>query len=448
MVHISPMGRFFSINSTATIWVFVFYTFAAFTFVASAIAQNELGAEKQGSIHLEIGEGVLIPNTVAVEAVFVSDPEVADVRKSPEETIFLFGKSVGTTSFIATDNSGNKLFSFTIFVSHKLGEIQDMLSNRFPNEPVSVRSSRGSIMVSGSISNNRVHKSIFDSLEAALPETAIIDTTQILASNLVSLDVKILEVNKTQAERFGVDVNALIAANGFSIGVENRGTVRVGFNPEKQVSKLTATLDLLISNQVATVKTETSLSTLSGKQAVFEVGGEIPIPSFSTSGNTRDFSLNYKFVGLLLQFTPVRLEENKVLLNIASSVSNAEPSSLSVNGNAFPTLNTRRFTTEIELADQQSFLIAGLSQQGSLASLRQPKKDHQISRGLAELFSSNQVQSDSRELIILVTPLFRRPKLRSISLENIRPASNLEYIVSRKTRRKNVKIYGSVGFIY
>ncbi|WP_298966466.1 pilus assembly protein N-terminal domain-containing protein [uncultured Roseibium sp.] len=431
-------------------WVIAVFALIASVSVTQAIAQNgdRTNTESQGTLHVEIGEGILIPNTASVEAVFVSDPKVADVKDSPEETIFLFGKSVGTASLIATDTNGHELFRYTVVVSHQLGEIRNMLKSRFPDETLSVRSSRGSILVSGATSNERVRKSIFASLEAAVPETAIIDETTVVASNLVRLDVKLLEVNKTRAEQFGVDINALIAANGFSIGVKDRGTITAGFSPQDQSSRLSATLDLLITNQVATVKTETSLSAVSGKQAIFEVGGEIPVPSFTTDGNTRDFSLNYKFVGLLLQFTPARLEEDKVLLNIASSVSSTEPSSLSINGNAFPTLNTRRFKTDVELADKQSFLIAGLSQQSSLASLRQPKRGNQISRGLADLFSSNRVESESRELIILVTAYFRRPKRKPVALDAFRSPSNLEYLVGLKTRRKSVTIHGAVGFIY
>lgn len=402
----------------------------------------------QSSVHVEIGKGVLIPNTASVEAVFVSDPEVADVKDSPEETIFLFGKKVGTTNIVATDTNGKELFRFIVIVSHQISEIRDMLRNRFPNEAISVRSSRGSIMVSGVVSNERVHSHIFASLKAAVPETAILDETKVLASNLIRLDVKLLEVNKNQAERFGVDINALIAANGFSIGIGQRGRLFAGYNPKDQNIHLSAMLDLLLTNQVATIKTETSLSAISGKQATFEVGGEIPIPSFTTDGNTRDFSLTYKFVGLLLQFIPLRLEEDKVLLSITTSVSNTELSTMSVNGNEFPMLNTRRFKTDVELSNKQSFLIAGLSQQASLASLRLPRDGNQFSRGLASLFSNNRVQDDKRELIILVTTHFQRDGRVPVKTDVLRPRSNLEYLIARKTHQKSITIHGAAGFLY
>lgn len=451
MPNTVPKSPFVSCDAILKVAVRSLFCMLVSLWLATATAYAQ-GNNADGILHVEVGQGVLIPNTFGVESVFVSDPSVADLRDSPEETLFLFGKSVGTTSLIAADLNGDEMFRYTVVVSHQISEIKNMLIARFPAETVTLRSSRGSILVSGALSNARVREDLFASLEAAFPDTAIIDETTVVSSNIVRLDVKLLEVNSSRAEQFGVDISALVSVNGFSLGVQNRGVVTSGFDARDSSGglgvDLSATLDLLVSREIATIVTETSLSAVSSKEATFEVGGEIPVPTFTTDGNNRDFSLSYKFVGLLLEFIPLRVEENKVLLNIGSSITNIQDSSLAINGNTFPTLNTRRFKTDVELADKQSFVIAGLSQETSLASLRDAKNNNPTSRMVAALFGNDRTQSDRRELIIVVTPYFRQPERKRISPEVVRTLSNLEYLISKKIRRKHVTFHGTAGFIY
>ena len=106
-----------------------------------------LPAVAQERLIVEMGKGIFLPNTGAVETVFVADTNIADVTSSPGEAVFLFGKSVGETTLIATDLSGNEQFRFDVTVVLNLAEIRRSLDQRFGGEQIALSSARGSVMV-------------------------------------------------------------------------------------------------------------------------------------------------------------------------------------------------------------------------------------------------------------------------------------------------------------
>ncbi|MGL6210823.1 MAG: type II and III secretion system protein family protein [Paracoccaceae bacterium] len=384
---------------------------------------------------LEVGKGILLPGSEFVESVFVADTSIADANLSPSESVFLFGKSVGETSLIGAALNGDELFRYTIVVTENISELRRSLSRRFPGEALSLESSRGSILVTGTTSTEQVRQNVIRTVEAAVPSSAIIDELTVASSNLIRLKVRLLEVNRSRVSRFGVDWTALIADNGFTLGTSSRGNLSLGYD-ETAENSLNATVDLLVSNGVASIVQETSLSTVSGKDAEFSVGGEIPVPTFTgdtevnASGN---FSLDYKFIGTRLLFTPAEAKGNKLRLAISSSVTSAQATSSTVNGNVFPNLSTRSFRTDVELADKQSFVIAGLSKNETLSALRDPA-GNAPSRLINSILGRDTVNDTGQELVIIVTPFLSDFEPPRVAEAIIRRPSNLEYILGGGTQ--------------
>lgn len=412
----------------------------------STASASEILVNKGERLLLEVGEGTLMPEFQGVDALFVSDPEIADVKISPNNVAFLYGRTPGTTTLIATNASGDQLFSYSIIVIHAISGINEMLKQRFPEQQVSLNSFRGSIQLQGAVETKQIKAEIMKSLIAALPDIAILDQVVVDKPDLIRLDVKLVEVNKLTLEKQGVDWSGLVSHHGFSFGQQN-GKINLGYNAE-QSKRLELTLDLLVRNRHASIVTETSLLTVSGKEANFEVGGEIPIPTFTDkSESSNNYSLSYKFVGLNLVFSPRRIEEQKIALSILSSITSAMPSNVTINGNSFPTLNARRFNTDIELLDRQSFIIAGLSR-AEVFSLAHNFSGSKQPNKLTRLFSPDETQSDKQDFIILVTPYFNHDLDRGVSGNYIpRTQSNIEHLIQKKLG-KEVTIHGSGGFVY
>ena len=95
-------------------------------------------------------------------------------------------------------------------------------------------------------------------------------------------------------------------------------------------------------------------------EASFLAGGEFTVPVAQGSGANLAISVMFKEFGIRLTFTPV-VNGDRVHLKVRPEVSTLDfVNAIQLNGFRIPALSTRRATTEFELKDGQSFVIAGL----------------------------------------------------------------------------------------
>jgi pilus assembly protein CpaC len=405
----------------------------------------------QERIVLEVGKSVTLEDAGATETVFIADTSVADANASPGNRVFIFGKAVGETTLITTAVGTGEERSYLVTVTHALSELRGALSRRFPGQPISLQSARGSLFVSGIVSDDRQRENVIATLSAAAPGTSIIDELTVSGSNIIRLRVRLLEVNRERVEQFGIDWSGLVASSGFFVGTGDRGVIEIG-RRQSDADSLTAAINVLVSNGVATLAQETTLSTVSGDRAEFSVGGEIPVPSFVSDNDGADnsnFQLDYKFVGTKLVFLPARAPGNKLRLTIESTISSALQATSTVNGNTFPNLSTRSFRTNVELGDGQSFVIAGLSRQSTNADLRNAK-DNGLSRAVDTVFGRDTVSGSNQELVVIVTPFLGEMRVELPSITRLPPRqSNLEFILSGGTAGGvRAGTLGPAGFKY
>jgi pilus assembly protein CpaC len=326
---------------------------------------------------------------------------------------------------------GGGEISYRVVVTHQLSEIRSVLSSRFPGEQISLESSRGSLMVTGVVSSERVRATIMETLSNAIQGGSIIDQITVGGSNVIRLRVVLLEVSRNEAENFGIDWSATVSNNGFFIGADNRGVLRLGKSDDAE-SGLSAVVDLLVSTGIATIVQETVLTTVNGEQAQFSIGGEIPVPSVINQGTDAEvgnFQLDYKFIGTVLNFTPSIGDGNKLRLLIESEISSETGKVSSVNANTFPTLNSRSFRTTVELEDVRPFVVAGVSRNNSISEMRS-NRGTGLSRTIDAVFGTDRITSSTQELVIIVTPLLGDDTRIPIRNRLPDPTSNLEFILS------------------
>jgi hypothetical protein len=141
----------------------------------------------------------------------------------------------------------------------------------------------------------------------------------------------------------------------------------------------------------------------SGKDASFLAGGEIPIPVAQGTGGNVAISVQYKEFGVRLSFTPV-INGNRVHLKVKPEVSTLDfANSVSLQGFRIPALSTRRTETELELADGQTFAIAGLLNNNMTSTLQKIPGIGDIPI-LGLLFKSKAAQKNQTELVVMITP--------------------------------------------
>ena len=110
-----------------------------------------------------------------------------------------------------------------------------------------------------------------------------------------------------------------------------------------------------------------------------------------------------------LNFTPTVLGNGKISMMVNPEVSDLDfTRAVSLQGYIIPSVNTRRVSTVIELADGQSFAVAGLLKD----DLREVVTKFPVLGDipvLGALFRSSSYQKSETELVIIVTPHLVKP---------------------------------------
>ncbi|TQV63298.1 MAG: type II and III secretion system protein family protein, partial [Halothiobacillaceae bacterium] len=165
-------------------------------------------------------------------------------------------------------------------------------------------------------------------------------------------------------------------------------------------------LTALEEKGLAKVLAEPNLVSLSGQEANFLVGGEFPYPVPTGLGQ---FGIEFKEFGVGLKFTPTVLNSHKINLKLGAEVSSLDYSrGTSIGGTAVPGVATRRTATTVEVADGQSFAIAGLLQNNMNNAINQLPGLGTLPV-LGALFRSTDYQREESELVIIVTPRLVKP---------------------------------------
>jgi pilus assembly protein CpaC len=283
-----------------------------------------------------------------------------------------------------------------------------------------------SITLSGTVSSTSNLSQVLAVAESYYPKK-VINLLEVGGVHQVMLEVRVAEMSRSLLRRigfnfayisdglnnFGISLLSNITrlpASGFpaaSIVVGDR--VNAIFRFTGAGATWTTFIDALKEEGLLKIMAEPTLIALSGKTANFLAGGEFPIPVPQPSGVGTSITIEYKPFGVGLNFTPVVLSNKKISMQVAPEVSDLDFSkAVVIQGFVVPAINTRRASTTVELADGQSFAIAGLLNDNvrEVVSKFPILGDIPI---LGALFRSSTFQKNETELIIIVTPHLVKP---------------------------------------
>jgi pilus assembly protein CpaC len=148
---------------------------------------------------------------------------------------------------------------------------------------------------------------------------------------------------------------------------------------------------------------EPNLIAVNGKEASFLAGGQFPFPMVQPGQGFTAVTISFKDFGVKLSFTPVIMPNGNIHLKVAPEVSTLDFSNaLTISGFTVPALSTRKASTEFELQDGQSFVIAGLldNRLTDVVDKIPGLGDIPI---LGALFRSKSLQKNKSELMVLCT---------------------------------------------
>ncbi|MEC8010694.1 MAG: pilus assembly protein N-terminal domain-containing protein [Pseudomonadota bacterium] len=166
---------------------------------------------------------------------------------------------------------------------------------------------------------------------------------------------------------------------------------------------LSSTISFMQTIGHATTLAEPMLSCLSGQDASFLAGGQVPFSSVDTNGQA---FINFKDYGIKLNIQPVADRHKRISTRISTEVSQID-GSVSVNG--VPGFITRSTNTHMNVLDGQTIVISGLMQNNT-------REDIDYIPGLAnlpiigEMFKHKNFSEEKTQLVIFVTPTIMTPE--------------------------------------
>jgi pilus assembly protein CpaC len=407
----------------------------------------DFATREQQDVHLQVGQSRLITSPVPLQQAVIGSPEVADIKLLSAQRILVLGIKPGTTNLMLRPKDSDTTAVLSVSVSFDRNGIKRKIAESLPSEErIEVRDSNDKVILSGQASSAAAMEMALAIARSFVPEASVVNLMQVSGSQQVMLEARVAEISRNSLKDLGI--STAILDNGgkwaFSSGLPITGAFGAVDYLDLDGSpfdNLAVTLEALERKGLAKTLAEPNLVALSGQEANFLAGGEIPIPVAQNSGLANTITVEYKEFGVGLRFTPTVLDRDRINLKLVSEVSAIDPSNaFSVGGGiSIPAISTRRAGTSVELGDGQSFAIAGLMQSNMKNAISQFPFLGNIPV-LGVLFRSTDFQREESELVIVVTAHLVKPVERNqltAPTDVFTPPSDLDQYLLGRLEGKN-----------
>jgi pilus assembly protein CpaC len=368
---------------------------------------------RAGELLVPLNKSQVIEVDRSFDEVSVGNPDVADVVPLTRQSLYVFGKQLGTTSLTITDTRGDVIAVVDLVVSYDLEGLRAKIFELLPGETVEVRPANDGLILSGRISTASSMQRALAIAERYAPGR-ITNLMEVTGNQQVMLAVRFAEVSREVIKQLGAQTDFLFANGDIAIAtdfgdlppIDPLSFGSAAFALQTGDIALDVVFDALEQRGVVTTLAEPNLIALSGDTASFLAGGEFPIP---VEQDDDGITIEFKPFGVSLSFTPTVLGQDLVNLELFTEVSDIDPTTaVQVNQLSIPGLTTRRARTTVELRNGQGFAIAGLLRDDFEDTVRQYPILGDIPV-LGQLFRSNGYQLDQSELVVIVTPYLVQP---------------------------------------
>ena len=298
-----------------------------------------------------------------------------------------------------------------------LEAVRRQLRTELPGQNLKVSFDNNMIFLRGTVNNLNGSDRAVKIASTAGKVVNLLDVKVPPADPQILLKVRFMSVDRTKAQQLGI--------NMFDNGLGNAiGSVSTGeFTPPLTTSSGTTisangnitalfpglggvgvTITALNTKEVTEVLAEPNIMAVNGKEASFLAGGEYPYPVAQGSSNGTTITIMFKEYGIRLNFIPVITPRGTIRLQIAPEVSALDfADAVDISGFEVPAITSRKMKTEVELADGQSFVLAGLLNNQETETFEKIPFLGDIPI-LGKLFQSMSKSKTNNELIVLVTP--------------------------------------------
>ncbi|MGD8765804.1 MAG: type II and III secretion system protein family protein [Desulfobacteraceae bacterium] len=400
--------------------IFAILVSMLFIFPAISKAQGTLMLEtiEAQKIEMVSGKSIILRSAAPIKRVSVAEPAIADFLLLSAHEIYLKGKAAGVTNLTLWQDK-KVVAIYDLEVVYDLSRLKQQLHALLPGEDsLRVISTNDSLTLSGKISSASNLSQALALAQSYAPKGKVNNLVEVGGIHQVMLEVRVAEMSRSLTKRLGINfayqradefaVSLLggLSSIDFDGGLTASSAVTSLFRFNSGSATWTGIIDALKEDGLVKILAEPTLITLSGQSANFLAGGEFPVPVPQGLGTV---GIEYKPFGVGLVFTPTVLNKDKIGIEVSPEVSELDFSTaVQVEGFVSPGISTRKASTKIELADGQSFAIAGLLREATRASISKFPLLGDIPI-LGVLFQSKTFQKSETELVIIVTPHLVKP---------------------------------------
>jgi type II secretory pathway component GspD/PulD (secretin) len=254
----------------------------------------------------------------------------------------------------------------------------------------------------------------------------------------ILIDVQILEIARSRAKQFGLNLSAYQLGLFFSPEVApttgtggaasppfNLNTVSQGVSTaDFYLAVPSAIISFLETDSNTKVLAKTQLRGAENQKVSVNLGEEVPVPAttftpLATGGAAANplTSYAYRPIGVIVEMTPRVTYDGDVMMTLTLENS-ARLGDVSVGGTTAPSFSSRRVATVLRLRDGESNLLAGLLREderkalrGFPGLLRMPV--------LQQLFGSTDSEIRQTDIVMLLTP--RIIRTHELTAQNLAP---------------------------
>jgi pilus assembly protein CpaC len=397
--------------------------------IASALGSISRVTSGAEMLHVTVGHSLFLNTKSRLRRVYVSDPNMLNsVTLSPNQ-IVVTAMTSGTSSLVILDEIGQAQ-SYVVSSDLDIAGLRTAMSQALHGDTVTIEGSGDRVTLSGKVDSEAQSDAAYKLAGLYSKEVANALTVAPNHPKQVRLKVRILEVDRSKADQYGINLfnpggntsflasttttqyasTAVYSANGTASGLLTASDP-LNFLLYSSKLNLGATVKDLESKQILQILAEPTITTISGVKADFLSGGEFPFPIVQpgSAGSAPVITIMFREYGVKLEFTPTVNADGTIRLKVTPEVSSLDyTNSATIGGFTVPALATRKAETEVELRSDQSFAISGLLDQRTTDIMSKTPGAANIPI-LGALFKSKNINHSNSELVVIVTPTLVNP---------------------------------------
>lgn len=380
-------------------------------------------------LNVELGHSIIFDEGRAVKQIIVGDSSVINVESLSPEQFRIKGSAVGNTNvWVVFNDSPRDPVPYDITVHQDLsGLIRRIDAITAGEEAPRAYPINGRLVLEGEVRDVQTLEQV--AAVARLYDEEFVNLMSVGGDHQVQLQVVFAEVNRSGMRALGI--NGSWGDNILGFALQTPALIGNSFATRPELSQvnsgitqafssdtfnlvgslgapvnLAAILSVLESNGVSKILAQPTLVALSGQQAEFLAGGEIPIP-VSQIGSR--ISIDFKEYGVKLTFVPTVLGQDVIDVRVYVEVSDIDNNNaIRLTGIDIPAFISRKTSSHLRVDNGMTFAMAGMLQETSRSTTQQIPILGDIPV-IGALFRTIEHDRDETELMIFVTPRLVRP---------------------------------------